>query len=1054
MNGVKVIINESAMKILYKTVNTRGEYSCGDIDVSAEEWLKLLQDVKSKPYHEALLCFLRQPDHKATCTKVSQEYGKPAQYYNSKVLHFSKWVQKRLNRFTVKDADGKETYWCITMQKGWDTKQGFQWQLRDELVEALRTYLMEELIDMFRSGKPFNSYDEEYKWVLLDKTEGKDVLEIFSSLKGQNIVDNARVDSVIKYLLENKNSELKASGLHLLDESLPINDRLTSFKAEMKAMCPSDWNNCANDERTASAILFCAYPKVYTVYKDEIYQNVCQYFGFESRKTGLKFIHFTELINDFVEIYGEEVQQIMLNEIKGFKNKPLNLAVQTLFWCMKEYMNNKLNKNMRFTWIPYYKEFADKLLQFSSDRSGLLKLIYDNRDEFLANYLHDEKGENDLCKDIDPFTTFGLFNRGIKLYNRIHSTELFKKLFNISANVPSDFEGIPVLNNQKSHFFGFRSHREKDDIQNLWNLFVRVVNNEDFEDEYNKVIRQYIIKVNITMGLFWIRPEDFLAFDSTNRTYLKEQYGIILPNKAPEYSKYMTILDDIKKKMASNEIKENTFYELSANANTGNTSSLEDDQDELCWYDKKVLTWKKQKNIVLYGAPGTGKTYDVPELTVRLCDPDFDANGATRKELVEKYNQLKQENRIAFTTFHQSMDYEDWIEGLRPVINDNNQVTYEIENGIFKRLCEEAERPIVKDKQVGISQNAVVWKVSLAGTGDNPVRSDCMKNNYIRIGWDGYGPVISEETDWSIHNGEGKQILDAYINKMKAGDIIMSCYSSQTIDAIGVVTGDYKYDDTLPNYKRVRKVNWLLKGIDENIVDMNDGKTMTLGTVYRLNSITLDNVRSILEKYKTPTTMEENKNPYVMVIDELNRGNVSKIFGELITLLEPDKRKGRNNVESVILPYSKKPFQIPDNVYVIATMNTADRSLGVLDYAIRRRFAFISEKPFGLDEEGFDSDLFKQVGELFICNFAEYEESDFNPDFRLLSADTLSDEYKPEDVWVGHSYFLMNDENGDDCTSDRLLYQIIPLLEEYVRDGVLTADAQETIDDLYKKAIE
>ena len=150
------------------------------------------------------------------------------------------------------------------------------------------------------------------------------------------------------------------------------------------------------------------------------------------------------------------------------------------------------------------------------------------------------------------------------------------------------------------------------------------------------------------------------------------------------------------------------------------------------------------------------------------------------------------------------------------MVNEDNQVTYEIESGIFKRLCDEAERPIVKDRQFGIAQDAVVWKVSLARTGDNPVRSDCMKNNYIRVGWDGYGPIISEETDWSIHNGEGKKILDAFINKMKIGDIVMSCYSSQTIDAIGVVTGGYEYDDNFTDYKRVRKVNWILKGIDEN----------------------------------------------------------------------------------------------------------------------------------------------------------------------------------------------------------------------------------------------
>lgn len=589
--------------------------------------------------------------------------------------------------------------------------------------------------------------------------------------------------------------------------------------------------------------------------------------------------------------------------------------------------------------------------------------------------------------------------------------------------------------------------REANDIDNLWSLFVKVVKKENFENEYNKVIRQYAIRVNITMALFWIRPEDFLSFDSTNRAYLKKQYGVILPNKAPEYSEYMSILDDIKEKMKKGVIKEKTFYELSANANNGGLDDVE-------WYDYWVLTWKRRKNVVLYGAPGTGKTYDVPEFAVRLCDPAFMATEPNREEIVSRYNQLKTEKRIAFTTFHQSLDYEDWIEGLRPVVNENSQVTYEIESGIFKKLCEEAERPVVKDKQVGIADNAVVWKVSLAGTGDNDVRRECMENSHIRIGWDGYGPVISDETDWSIYNGEGKQILDAYINKMKIGDIVMSCYSSQTIDAIGVVGGDYEFDDSLPDYKRVRRVNWLVKNINENIVEMNDGKTMTLGTVYRLNSITLDNVKSILEKYNTSSKMEENDKAYVMVIDELNRGNVSKVFGELITLLEADKRKGRINAESVVLPYSKKGFHIPNNVYLIATMNTADRSLGSLDYAIRRRFAFIAEKPFGLEVDGFDEDLFEKVSSLFVKNFDDYKESGWDQTLKLESADTLSEEYKPEDVWIGHSYFLMQDEEGEDNTINRLLYEIIPLLEEYVRDGVLTAEAQDVIDELYKQATE
>lgn len=702
---------------------------------------------------------------------------------------------------------------------------------------------------------------------------------------------------------------------------------------------------------------------------------------------------------------------------------------------------------MSFTWVPYYKEFAEKLLQYQENRSDLCRLIYDHEDELLINYLHDEGGKDDRFTDIDPFTTFGLFNRGISKKNRASSAALFKRLLNISADVPSDFDGVPILNNQKSHFFGFRPDRKPDDIENLWRLFVKVVKKEDFENEYNALLGQFLIGVNITMALFWVRPEDFLAFDSSNRAYMKRRYGIVLPNRAPAYSAYMSILNDIKKKMKEGVIKEKTFCELSANAYNGALYGAEQTR-----YDDIVGIWRRRKNIVLHGAPGTGKTYDIPELAVRLCDPSFMSKGRSREEIVKRYNQLKDDERLTFTTFHQSLDYEDWIEGLRPVVNETSQVTYEIEDGVFKRLCEAAERSKLEGNQYGISPDADVWKVSLKRTGDNDVRKDCMEKGYIRIGWDEYGDDISDETDGSSRNEKGKQILNAYINKMKVGDIVMSCYSSKEIDAIGVITDDYRYDESLPAYKRIRPVHWLIKGKRENIVETNGGKEMVESTVYRLNSISLEDVEAILEKYGVFIEQKEDDKPYVMVIDELNRGNVSKVFGELITLLEADKRKGSKNEESVKLPYSKKSFHVPDNVYLIATMNTADRSLGSLDYAIRRRFAFISERPIGLEDDRFNTELFEKVSRLFVKNFDAYKASGWDATMRLLPADTLSDEYKPEDVWIGHSYFLMQDEEGVDTSRERILYELIPLLEEYVRDGVLTADAQAVIDELYKQA--
>lgn len=702
---------------------------------------------------------------------------------------------------------------------------------------------------------------------------------------------------------------------------------------------------------------------------------------------------------------------------------------------------------MSFTWVPYYKEFAEKLLQYQEDRASLCRLIYDHEDELLINYLHDEGGKDDRFTDIDPFTTFGLFNRGISMKNRASSAALFKRLLNISADVPSDFDGVPILNNQKSHFFGFRPDRKPGDIENLWRLFVKVVKKEDFENEYNALLGQFLIGVNITMALFWVRPEDFLAFDSSNRAYMKGRYGIVLPNRAPAYSAYMSILNDIKKKMKEGVIKEKTFCELSANAYNGALNGAGQTR-----YDDIVGIWRRRKNIVLHGAPGTGKTYDIPELAVRLCDPGFMSKGRSREEIVKRYNQLKDDGRLTFTTFHQSLDYEDWIEGLRPVVNETSQVTYEIEDGVFKRLCEAAERSKLVGNQYGINSDSDVWKVSLKRTGDNDVRKDCMENGYIRIGWDEYGTDISDETDGSSRNDKGKKILDAYINKMKVGDIVMSCYSSKEIDAIGVITGDYRYDESLPAYKRIRPVRWLIKGKRENIVETNGGKEMVESTVYRLKSIHVEDVEAILEKYGVFIELEKDDKPYVMVIDELNRGNVSKVFGELITLLEADKRKGSKNEESVKLPYSKKSFHVPDNVYLIATMNTADRSLGSLDYAIRRRFAFIAERPIGLVDNRFNAELFEKVSRLFVKNFDEYKASGWDATMRLLPADTLSDEYKPEDVWIGHSYFLMRDEEGVDNSRERILYELIPLLEEYVRDGVLTADAQEVIDELYKQA--
>lgn len=336
-----------SIKTLYKTVNDKGEYSCGDIGISAEEWLQLLKHPDAEPYFNTLCCFLREPDHTGTCTAIAKKYGNTYEHYNAKITNFAKWAQKKLNRFQVIATDGSETFWCIPMQKGWKTRQGFNWQLREELVEALQNFLMEGLINLYQKNEPFNGYDEEYKWELLDKTEGKGTLDIIRSLQEPkiNLVYSAQFNSVMKYLSDNEPDMLTTIVEHLFDESKDINVRIASFKADMKSICPKDWKNFANDERTASALLMCKYPAKYTTYKDEVYQRVCQYFGINSKEVGKKFIHFMAIINRFVANFGEKVQEIMMPQIGQFRNKPKNLAIQTVFWCMKDYMKDVLDNN-------------------------------------------------------------------------------------------------------------------------------------------------------------------------------------------------------------------------------------------------------------------------------------------------------------------------------------------------------------------------------------------------------------------------------------------------------------------------------------------------------------------------------------------------------------------------------------------------------------------------------------------------------------------------------------------------------------------------------------
>ena len=430
--------------------------------------------------------------------------------------------------------------------------------------------------------------------------------------------------------------------------------------------------------------------------------------------------------------------------------------------------------------------------------------------------------------------------------------------------------------------------------------------------------------------------------------------------------------------------------------------------------DKQSKGEKMQSNIplnqILYGPPGTGKTYNTIIEAMKIIDEnliefDVDKNCINYSVVKNEFDKYKDEGRIQFVTFHQSYSYEEFIEGIKPK-TENGQIVYDVQDGIFKKLCDKAKMPIVEtlNNDFLLNKNPKIWKISLMKTGDNPIRKDCMENNYIRIGFDKYGEVINDET---VFDDGGSRVLPAFIEKMEIGDIVLSCYTEKTIDAIGVITSDYKWNNNFNTHKRYRDVKWLAKGINEDILELNNGSKFTLGTVYQLN-IGLERILEIVNKNQEVASVKTNQKPYVLIIDEINRGNISKIFGELITLIEDDKRLGADNELTVQLPYSQKPFGVPKNLYIIGTMNTSDRSIALLDTALRRRFDFIEMPP--------KSELLKGIGDKFGIDFE-----------KLLNE--INSKIEDKDRHIGHSY-LINIENENDLKR-AFKNKIIPLLNEY-----------------------
>lgn len=389
---------------------------------------------------------------------------------------------------------------------------------------------------------------------------------------------------------------------------------------------------------------------------------------------------------------------------------------------------------------------------------------------------------------------------------------------------------------------------------------------------------------------------------------------------------------------------------------------------------KTAKLLQSKHNIILQGAPGTGKTYNTAAIALAALDvTDVDLND--HKAVMKRYDSLLGD-QIFFTTFHQSLDYEDFVEGLKPHVQtdaDGNSigVTYEPEDGIFKRACNAVQTDQSKD---------IV---------------ECIDDYLQKI--KGY------QNKREIPTVTGRSSLYVW---WKEGNSTVSSRSTNSTSSRGE-----EYTPSPLNIEKI-KLQALGKGCENN-----------------WQSYAQAFIEAVKREYHATTDK-----PVVLIIDEINRGNVSKIFGELITLLESDKRSNGNHPIKVMLPYTKGEFGVPSNLYIIGTMNTTDRSTGTLDYALRRRFAFVTLKSQDSVIKKYYSDAGNDdLGSVAVALFADIKKFIENP--KHLCGDMSID-----DLMVGHSYFMAESEEE---LQDKVEFEILPLINEYINDGILNVKNEE-----------
>ena len=679
--------------------------------------------------------------------------------------------------------------------------------------------------------------------------------------------------------------------------------------------------------------------------------------------------------------------------------------------------------NDRFTWIPFYMEMAKKLLEYKDDRRELVKIVYE-MDEKYISFFNDENKQP--FQDLHPFALYGIFNRYIALEKRQEICSHFKKCLSLESNLPVDFDSIPLMNNQNSwwgmpkiqqrnRFSLFMNNQNSwrgnariendtaEDIAINWKIF-EIIQDDDLDIENFEKFFDYIrsrggAKWSLTMALFWIRPYDFMPLDANSRAYLSKIGIEVFEEKNLNARNYLNLIQKIKSKIMSNEIHEKSFPEISYNAcrkdeNSQGGPTMQGSDEKLNEY---VDLLKSTKNLILTGAPGTGKTY--------LARQIAQAMGCSSQE-------------IGFVQFHPSYDYTDFVEGLRPVQDESGsgQIGFERKDGVFKEFCARALQNL-----------------------ENQTMIDTDINSF--------------DTAWNCLTNEVREnIADGKLTKIGIWEYSLSS------------TGSLKYSSKDTQSKYTFTIT------KQNVFDAWRGiKARPSGYFQKYMKEVADYMKKFgLSEYNPNKNLSNNKiKSFVFIIDEINRGEVAKIFGELFYSVDPGYRvtakdieeikSGQKTITAIRTQYANLEadgnafdnalniidendyghFFVPENVYIIGTMNDIDRSVESMDFAFRRRFAWVEVKASHTE------DMLDKLNE-FRPDLAEVAKNRMK---RLNDAISATQDFGPA-YHIGASYFLkLNQYEGN---FERLWdYHIKGILEEYVRGHPNKTDLMEKFKAAY-----